>query len=238
MCCCVLLDDGISPIYQCGVHIIYHLLWQGVLISVSLGLCSLFNKNGSSTGIIALYAVFLTSCFVWSVLKTSVCLHLTFRLIYGLYFPGSPTCIRTSQSITASCLSISDLQKTTCCCHKPDNWIWRAAMLTTQALPRPNSQPVSILKQKKVLVPRTIPLLLSFFVMTANTCKLFKRNNKELIFWVSLWSIFLFHNVEETAVWAVCTGIVCGGDWTTAVCSAGTLCVLFLICPFAHREKI
>ena len=163
-----------------------------VMNSVSWCLCPLFNKNGSSTRTVALFAVFLTSCCLLSILKALAFLHLTFRLVYGFYFPGNPTCIRTSQSITASCLAISDLQKTTCYSHKQHNWIWRVAMFTTQAftpLRGPSaskSQPVSILKQKKVLVPRTIPLLLSFFVMPANTAKLFKRNNKELMFWVSL----------------------------------------------------
>lgn len=48
--------------------------------------------------------------------------------------------------------------------------------------PPPTSQPVSILKQKKVLVPRTIPPLRSFVVMTNNIDRLFKKNNEQLVF--------------------------------------------------------
>ena len=103
----------------------------------------LLNKNGSSTEPFPLYAVFLTSSCVLSVLKASACLHLTSRLVYGLYFPGNPTCVRTSQPITASCRAISGLQKTTCFCHKPDNWIWRVVMFTTQAFTPPRGPSAS-----------------------------------------------------------------------------------------------
>jgi len=54
--CYALLDDGISPsIYQCGVHLtclsptLAGTADDSVLMSVSLRLCPLFNKNGSST---------------------------------------------------------------------------------------------------------------------------------------------------------------------------------------------
>jgi hypothetical protein len=78
-----------------------------------------------------LYAVPFTSCYALSVLQASVCLRTN--------FPWHSVCIRTSQvsqSITASWSAISDLHKTTCRCHKPNTWVWRAVMFSTQAFTR------------------------------------------------------------------------------------------------------